>query len=138
MAFDDDERFNWLYSAIVGANSARTYEYDAEDLEKLKEAIHLVAEVGNKLYPEVKVFQRNLRRKELTNGQAAAIVNMALSNFLRDNAEMILSYGGKLDLTEGEKQLLSNAIDFRVENLIHNAKAGCDEIDALFWGLKIT
>ncbi len=132
----DDDRYLWLHSAIEKLCRAQTEMTDTEASAKLGEAVHLIAEVGHGINPRSGTFRRNLRRPEITDIEARALVRRAMSRLLSDDPERVLSWEDLPALTEAEKWRVDDAMRGVADALDRHAEAACPTIDELWGGLS--
>lgn len=99
-------------------------------------AVHLIAEVGRGINPRGGTFRRNLRRPEITDVEAMALVRRAIARLLRDDPERVLSWEDLPALTESEKRRVDDAMKDVADALDRHTKAACPAIDELWESLS--
>lgn len=132
----DDDRYLWLHGAIENLCRAQTEMTDTEASAKLGEAVHLIAEVGHGINPRSDTFRFNLRRPEITDVEAMALVRRAIARLLHDDPERVLSWEDLPALTESEKRRVDDAMKDVADALDRYASAACPNIDELWESLS--
>ena len=81
-------------------------------------------------------FRRNLRRPEITDVEAMALVRRAIARLLHDDPERVLSWEDLPALTESEKRRVDDAMKDVADALDRYASAACPNIDELWESLS--